>query len=153
MFSRSCLVVLLVLAAWAAKADAQCIPAAMAPRTETFATVKEIIGQGKSGSELYLDEKGAQVVATLRDYVGGPNPTETKLRGTLSETKSPHKSVVTCKISLSGRGQKGEIEIEGQITLVYFQGTVTRHLGRDVFSHAISLKRRLPRDDNWVGSL
>lgn len=153
MLSRLFLAVSFILAPWATQTNGQCIPSATSPKTETFLTVKMVPGQGPSGSELYLDEKGSQVVAILRDYVGSPSPTETQLRGSLTESRSPGKAVTTCKVSLSGRGEKGEIEIEGEISPAYFQGIVTRHIGKDVFSHRISLKRRLPPNDNQVGSL
>jgi hypothetical protein len=36
------------------------------------------------------------------------------------------------------------VEIEGKIMIARFLGTATRHVGKDVFSHAISLRRKLP---------
>jgi len=128
--------------------DAQCVPTSRNSRVETFATVRVIAGQGKAGSELRLQEDGNHVTALLRDYLGGGKLVETNLTGTLIETKTG-----ACRVRLSGRNEDGQMEIDGEILITRFKGTATRHIGKDVFTHAISLRRQLPTEAPSVGHL
>jgi hypothetical protein len=148
MFCRGFFCVALISAVWNAPSKCQCIPATA--RAETFSTVKEVAGQGFAGSELYLEETGTRVEAVLRDYLGNINAEETKLNGILQESKIAGQAGTACEVNLSGRGLRGGVSINGEITPRFFKGTVTRHLGRDVFSHQISLKRQLAQE-NWDG--
>jgi hypothetical protein len=133
----------LILAAGALASYAQCVPSSNVPRTETFSTIREVAGQGPSGSELYLEETGGHVVATLRDYLGSSKPEETKLSGSISESSSGSPTA-RCVVTLSGRGPRGRVELKGEISITRFEGVVTRQVGKEVFSHRISLRRRLP---------
>jgi hypothetical protein len=127
---------------------AQCIPTSRASRIETFATIKVIAGQGDAGSDLRLQEDGKNVTATLRDYLGGGKSMETHLTGTLTETKTE-----ACRVHLSGSNKDGEVEIDGEIMIPRFQGTATRHIGKEVFTQAVSLRRQLPSEAPAVGRL
>jgi hypothetical protein len=126
---------------------AQCVPTSRSPRIETFATVKAVAGQGEAGSELQLEESGDRVTATLRDHLGGGKLIETRLTGALTET-----STAICRVHLSGKNEGGEVRIDGEIEVTRFRGTVTRRVGKDVFSHTISLRRQLPSKAPEVGS-
>jgi hypothetical protein len=137
---------LALFTASAAFGDGQCIPTSRSPRIETFAAVKAIANQGEAGSELRLRETGNQVTATLRDYLGSGKLIETQLAGTLTQTEAG-----ACKVHLSGRNKNAQVEIDGEITITRFQGRATRHVGKEVFSHAISLRRQLPNDTPEVG--
>jgi hypothetical protein len=134
-------------AATAACSFAQCIPTSRSPRIETFATIKAIAGHGEAGSQLRLREVGKRVTATLLDEMGDSKSIETQLTGTLTQTKAGE-----CKVHLSGRNKDGQVEIEGEIMVARFLGTATRHVGKNVFSHAISLRRKLPSETPQVGS-
>jgi hypothetical protein len=126
--------------------DAQCVPTSSSPKVETFATIKVIAGQGEAGSELRLQELGSHVTARLRDYLGGGKLMETRLTGALTETKNG-----TCRVRLSGRNKDGPIEIDGEILISRFQGTATRHVGKEVLTQTISLRRQLPGGVPAVG--
>lgn len=128
--------------------DAQCVPTSRNSRVETFATIRVIAGQGEAGSELRLQEDGKHVTASLRDYLGGGKLMETNLTGTLVETKTG-----ACRVLLSGSNKDGQNEIDGEILITRFQGTATRHIGKEVFAHAISLRRQLPSEAPSVGHL
>ena len=128
--------------------DAQCVPTSQNSRVETFATIRVIAGQGEAGSELRLQEDGKHVTASLRDYLGGGKLMETNLTGTLIETKTG-----ACRVRLSGSNKDGQMEIDGEILITRFQGTITRHIGKEVFTHAISLRRQLPSEAPSVGHL
>jgi len=107
-----------------------------------------VAGQGEAGSELQLEERGMRVTATLRDYLGAGELIETHLTGTLSETKAG-----VCRIYLSGKNKTGRVKLDGQIEITRFEGTATRRIGKDVFSHTISLKRQLPSEAPQVGQM
>jgi len=126
---------------------ALCVPNSSGSRSETFSTVVEVAGQGPAGSELYLEETGAHVTATLRDYLGDSQREVTKLLGTISQAPagSPNGN---CAVTLAGRGPRGRVEIKGEISPARFTGLVTRQVGGDVFSHRISLRRRPPSNDS-----
>jgi hypothetical protein len=128
--------------------DAQCVPTSPSSRVETFATIRVIAGQGEAGSELRLQEDGKHVTASLRDYLGGGKLMETNLTGTLIETKTGE-----CRVHLSGRNKDGQVDIDGEILITRFQGTATRHIGKEVFTQAISLRRQLPSEAPPVGHL
>jgi hypothetical protein len=108
---------------------------------------KAIAGHGEAGSQLRLREVGKRVTATLLDEMGDSKSIETQLTGTLTQTKAGE-----CKVHLSGRNKDGQVEIEGEIMVARFLGTATRHVGKNVFSHAISLRRKLPSETPQVGS-
>lgn len=127
---------------------AQCIPSASSPRIETFASVKTIPSQGEAGSELRLAETGGRVSAILRDYLGGDELLETRLSGTLTAT-----STGGCRVHLSGHNKDGRVEINGEMGVTRFYGNARRQIGNQVFSHTISLKRKLPSDTPEVGFL
>jgi hypothetical protein len=128
--------------------DAQCIPTSPSSRVETFATIRVIAGQGEAGSELRLQEHGKHVTAWLRDYLGGGKLMETHLTGILTETEAG-----ACRVRLSGRNKDGQMEIDGEILMARFQGTATRHIGKEVFTQVVSLRRQLPSDAPLVGHL
>lgn len=92
-----------------------------------------IAAQGEAGSELRLQEEGRHLTASLRDYLGGGKLMETNLAGTLIATKTG-----ACRVRLSGSNKDGQVEIDGEILITRFQGTATRHIGKEVFTHAIS---------------
>ena len=73
---------------------------------------------------------------------------ETNLTGTLIETKTG-----ACRVRLSGRNKDGQMEIDGEILITRFQGTATRHIGKEVLTQAISLRRQLPSEAPPVGHL
>lgn len=87
-----------------------------------------------------------RVIAILRDYLGTGELIETRLTGSLRETKPG-----VCTIHLYGKAKAGKVEIEGRIDISRFRGTATRRVGRDTFSHAISLRRQLPTEAPEVG--
>lgn len=106
---------------WAAKGiiPAQCVPPEWFPKTETFSAIAEIQGQGPAGSELQLEEQGKRVAATLRDYRGKAVPVVTKLQGSMEESKPVSGGPSACKVRLSGKDNRGPVEVEGEITPVY----------------------------------
>jgi len=121
----------------------QCNPSGKYPRMESFSTldsIKELLGP--AGIELSLEEHGESILATLRDYEGGPAPLETKLRGMLKG----------CDIRLSGQNKRGRVEVSGRIGIAIFQGTIVRQIGKDVYSEKVSLKRKLPPENLLSGS-
>jgi hypothetical protein len=140
---------------WAARGiiGAQCVPSEWFPKTETFSAIADIQGQGPAGSELQLEEQGKRVAATLRDYRGKAIPAVTKLQGSIEESKPLGGGSTTCKVRLSGKDNRGPVEVEGEITPVYFKGLITRRMGKEVFSYRLSLKRQLSNPQNRVGIL
>ena len=129
---------LTVLFAYAAEGltQAQCVPAEGFPKTESFATIAEIQGQGPAGCELQLEEDGKHVIARLSDYRGSATPVVTKLQGTI-ESKPVDGDHAICAIKLSGKDNRGPVKIEGEITPHYLMGTTTRRIGKDVFSYRL----------------
>jgi hypothetical protein len=107
----------------------QCVPPEWFPKTETFSAIADIQGQGPAGSELQLEEQGKRVAATLRDYRGKAIPVATKLQGSIEESKPVGGGPTTCKVRLSGKDNRVPVEVEGEITPVYFKGILTRHMG------------------------
>jgi hypothetical protein len=99
----------------------------------------DIQGQGPAGSELQLEEQGKRVGATLRDYRREAIPMVTKLQGSIEESKPAGGGPTTCKVRLSGKDNRGPVEVEGEITTVYFKGIITRRMGKEVFSYRLSL--------------
>jgi hypothetical protein len=134
---------------WAAKGiiPAQCVPPEWLPKTETFSAIAEIQGQGPAGSGLQLKEQGKPVAATLRDYRGKAIPLVTKLQGSIEESK-PVGGGPTCKVRLSGKDNRGPVEVEGEITPVHFKGIITRGMGKEVFSCRLLLKRQVSNEEN-----
>ena len=132
---------------------AQCVPPEWFPKTETFSAIAAIQGQGSAGSELQLEEQGKRVAATLRDYRGKAIPVVTKLQGSIEESKPVGGGPTTCKVRLSGKDNRGPVEVEGEITPVYFKGIITRRMGKEVFFYRLSLKRQLSNEQNRVGIL
>jgi hypothetical protein len=132
---------------------AQCVPAEWFPKTETFSAIADIQGQGPAGSELHLEEQGKRVAATLRDYRGKAIPVVTKLQGSIEESNPVGGGPTTCKVRLSGKDNRGPVEVEGEITPVYFNGIITRRMGKEVFSYRLSLKRQVSNQENKVGIL
>jgi hypothetical protein len=106
---------------WAAKGiiRAQCVPPEWFPKTEIFSAIADIQGQGPAGSELHLEEQGKRAAATLRDYRGKAIPVVTKLQGSIEESKPVGGGPATCKVRLSGKENRGPVEVEGEITPVY----------------------------------
>ena len=92
---------------------------------------------GPAGIELSLEERAERVLATLRDYEGGSSPLETKLEGTI------HQSATGCDVSLLGHSKRGKVEIRGTITAANFRGTISRQIGKQMFSENVSLRRKL----------
>ena len=45
------------------------------------------------------------------------------------------------------------MEVEGEITPVYFEGIITRRMGQEVFSYRLSLKRPVSNEEDKVGLL
>jgi hypothetical protein len=133
--------------------DAQCVPAKWFPKTETFSTIKEVQGQGSAGSELLLEEDGEQVNARLSDYRGSAVPAVTKLRGTIEEATPVGGEPATCRVRLSGKDNRGPVQIDGEITPHYFKGVITRRIGKEVFSYRLSLKRQVSTEDGRVATL
>ncbi|MGB2605913.1 MAG: hypothetical protein WBC78_20080 [Candidatus Sulfotelmatobacter sp.] len=133
---------------------AQCVPEGSL-RTETFSTIEEVKGQGPAGSELILDEQGERVIGTLKEYRGSPDAVKTKLTGSIEESESIGTTPAKCKVRLSGKDSRGPVEIEGEITLTRFVGTVIRHIGKETLSFRISLRRQPPlgRDDGTVAAV
>lgn len=131
---------------------AQCV---QSRRTETFSTIEEVKGQGPAGSELILEEEGERVVATLKEYRGTSNAVQTKLEGSIKESTTAGATAAKCNLRLSGKDQRGPVEIEGEITLFRFVGLVTRQIGKDLVSFRISLRRQPPlgHDDGVVAGL
>jgi hypothetical protein len=98
----------------------KCVPSEWFPKTETFSAIADIQGQGPAGSELQLEEQGKRVAATLGDYRGKAIPAVTKLQGSIEESKPVGGGPTTCKVRLSGKDNRGPVEVEGEITPVYF---------------------------------
>jgi hypothetical protein len=137
---RASIALVLLLSTSVGLSGAQCVPSARSPRIETFASITTVTGPGETGSELRLEETGGRVSAVLRDYLGDGKLMETKLSGALTTT-----SAGGCRVHLSGENKDGQVEIDGEIEVARFYGTAKRHVGKQVFSHMISLKRKLPR--------
>jgi hypothetical protein len=131
----------------------QCVPQEHSARTETFSTVKEVSGQGSAGSELTLQEQHQHVIAQLKDYRGSSLPVITNLEGHIEETKPTGTQATKCSVQLTGKDKQGVVEIEGEITPAYFYGVITRHIGKDVLTFRISLRRQVPEGDINVGRL
>jgi hypothetical protein len=108
-------------------------------------------GQGPAGSALQLQEQGKRVAATLRNYRGKAIPAVTKLQGSIEESEPVGGGPTTCKVRLSGKDNRGPVEVEGEITPGYFKGIITRRTGKEVFSYRLSLKRQLSHEENRVG--
>lgn len=145
------LVVLFSTVATNGVSQAQCV---RSRRTETFSTIEEVKGQGPAGSEL-MEEEGERVVATLKEYRGTSDAVKTKLTGSIEESESIGTMPARCKVRLSGKDSRGLVEIEGEITLTRFVGMVIRHIGKEVLSFRISLRRQPPlgRDDGTVAAV
>ena len=77
----------------------------------------------------------------------------TKLRGSIEESKPVGGGPATCKVRLSGKDNRGRVEVEGEITPVYFEGIITRRMGQEVFSYRLSLKRQVSNEEDKVGIL
>lgn len=77
----------------------------------------------------------------------------TKLEGSIEESKPVGGGPTTCKVRLSGKDNRGPVEVEGEITHVYFKGIITRRMGKEVFSYRLSLKRHVSNEENKVGIL
>jgi len=153
---RSILVaaVLLISAAGPCQSHGQCVPSIQhSLRTEVFSSIAVIEPAGPAGSELYLVEDGERVVATLRDYHGGPVPEETKLRGALTESEAAGFAPATCQVRLRGKDKQGQVDIVGEITVARFRGLVTRYIGKKAYSYRISLKRQVQQHEYSVGAL
>jgi hypothetical protein len=142
---ESCLILVLFTASVGLSA-AQCVPTSRSPRIETFATVKAVANQGEAGSALRLEETGSRVTATLRDHLGGGKLIEAHLTGALTETKSG-----VCRVHLFGKNAYGQVKIDGEVEITRFRGTATRQVGKEVFSHNVSLRRQLPNETPEVG--
>lgn len=143
----------LVTLAWVDHSLSQCVPPPGPPPViESFSSLAIVGGlQYPSGMQLILKENGSRVEAVLRDYAGEENPQETKLTGTIKGKKSD--GVTTCEVDLTGAGKHGVVEIHGAIKGAYFSGTIGRHLGRDLLSQRISLKRRPLLDIEPAGAV
>src|SRR5271169_385667 len=133
--------------------DAQCVPAKWFPKTETFSTIKGVQGQGPAGSELLLEEDGEQVNARLSDYRGSSVAAVTKLQGTIEQATPVGGGPATCRVRLSGKDNRGPVEIDGEITPHYFKGVITRRIGKEVFSYRLSLKRQVSAEEDRVAAL
>jgi len=127
---------------WIRSATGQCVFRSNILVMESFSSLATVGGLAHaSGMELTLSERGNRVEAVLRDYVGEERVQETRLVGSIEETRSD--GVTSCEVRLAGKGRYGPINIRGVITPAGFQGTLERHVGHDTFSQRISLKRRL----------
>lgn len=131
----------------------QCVPPEWFSKTETFSAVADIQGQSPAGSALQLQEQGKRVAATLRDYRGKAIPAVTKLPGSIEESEPVGGGPTTCKVRLSGKDNRGPVEVEGEITPGYFKGIINRRTGNEVFSYRLSLKRQVSNEENRVGIL
>ena len=132
-------------------ANAQCVPKTNSAKQEVFSSVVQNlkgpdVRVGPAGIELSLEERAERVLATLRDYEGGSSPLETKLEGTL------HESATGCDVSLLGHSKRGKVEIRGTITVANFRGTISRQIGKEMFSENVLLRRKLgePNDHKEV---
>jgi hypothetical protein len=143
---------LLICAANAYRAHAQCIPSKeRSPRTEFFSTVEVIKNVGPAGSELQMEEEVDRVVATLREYRGNDAPKETKLQGVLMESGTAG-TMAPCIVRLSGRDHRGPVNVEGEITLARFRGSITRYIAKKSATYQISLRRRMHEYEYSVGA-
>jgi len=79
----------------------------------------------------------------------------TKLQGSIEESKPAGGGPTTCEVRLSGKDNRGPVEVEGEITTVYFKGIITRRMGGGFSPTAcrLSLKRHVSREENKVGIL
>jgi hypothetical protein len=112
-------------------------------KVERFASVKYIDKvQGPAGIELMLEENEGQLTATLRDYEGNSKPRETHLYGSLTG----------CAVKLSGRNNRGLIEISGRLTVPAFEGSICRQIGKRWYSQEVVLKRELSETPELVPS-
>jgi hypothetical protein len=117
---------------------------------ESFSSLATVAGLPyPSGIELILNENGARVEATLRDYAGELEPRETKLTGTLQEKQSG--KTTACEVDLTGTNKSGAVKIHGAIRPANFLGTIQRRVGSDTYSEKASLKRRVRHDDLDTG--
>jgi hypothetical protein len=126
---RNLLVATLFMSAAKGIIRAQCVSPEWFPKTETFSAIADTQGQGSAGSELQLEEQGKLVAATLGGYRGKAVPVVTKLQGSIEESEPVGGGPTTCKVRLSGKDNRGPVEVEGKITPVYFKGKITRRIG------------------------
>ena len=126
---------------------AQCIPSSHSPRIERFASISEIKNQGMVGMGLRLEELQSRVVATLTDYLGDDRIEKNQLAGTLTQTRPTE-----CRIHLASTNKHKRIEIDGQIELTRFRGTIQRYVGKEAVTYNLSLRRQLPAETPNVGS-
>jgi hypothetical protein len=152
MLLRFPLIACLALTYLPHSANGQCIPKPDSAKQEVFSSVRNLqtlgVNVGPAGIELSLEERGDRVIATFRDYAGSSNPIETtKLQGTLEESGGE------CMVSLFGRSSHGKMEVRGTIGVAEFHGTVTRQVGKDMFSEKVALRRKLAETDVHIGNL
>jgi hypothetical protein len=139
MFAR--LLLLALLASLPDAAIGQCVPKPYSAKHEVFSSVVQNLKGpaarvGPAGIELSIEKRAEGVLATLRDYDGSPFPSETKLEGTL------HESRAGCDLSLSGQGRRGKVEIHGNIFVAIFRGTIRRQIGKEMLSEKVLLRRK-----------
>ena len=136
------------------ESNAQCLPKANSVQYERFSSVTQVQTMDSkpstlfAGIELVLEENGDRVSATLRDYDGTPIPLTSRLEGRLQESRDG-----SCSVKLSGHNQLGKVEIEGVIGVAAFRGTIFRSIGKNSFSHRVSVRRKVSEIDNAIGSV
>ena len=130
---------------------AQCVPPEWFPKTETFSAIADIQRQGPAGSELHLEEQGKRVAATLRDYRGKAIPVVPKLQVSIAESNPVGGGPATCNVRLSGKNNRGPVEVEGEISPVYLKGIITHRMGKEVFSYRLSRKRQVSKPGKRSG--
>lgn len=134
--------------------NAQCVPSVNSVQYERFSSVTEVKTlENKpsallAGIELVLEEKSDRVSATLRDYEGTPTPLTARLEGQLRASDDGR-----CNIKLSGHNERGRVEIEGVIGVAAFRGTIIRKIGKNIFSHSVSLRRQSSEMNHAIGSV
>jgi hypothetical protein len=108
----------------------------LAQSSETFSNVhhmKEV--DSLVGDELYLEEKGGKVKAVLTEYQGNAPVLRVNLAGTSQNRK----------IHLVSTGEH-RMEIDGEILIAEFRGTIKRWIGSDKYEAPVVLKRKLNTD-------
>jgi hypothetical protein len=119
-------------------ASGQCVTHDNIPHIERFSALADVAGlASRSGIELILIEKNAQVTGIPRDYEGLPAAVVSKLKGTLQN----------CNLDLRGSSDRGEVRIHGKILIAGIQCDITRHIAGEAYSERGWLKRGPPKSD------
>jgi len=138
---------LLVSAVLSSRIFGECVPKPNSTKREVFSSVvtqPERLNSpagliaNPAGIEISLKERAEEVLAILLDYEGTSAPIETKLKGTIRESKTG------CNVHLVGHNKRGKVEIHGTLTGANFQATIVRQIGKETYSETVMIRRKPP---------